>query len=73
MGDAKFDGANLTDCNLSGIKLANANFHKTILVRTNLGASGLTGAKFISMMKTRAFGWPNSRVFNLTWAIQEKQ
>jgi uncharacterized protein YjbI with pentapeptide repeats len=44
--EANFDGANLTDCNLSGIDLRDARFNKSVLVRTNFSASGLDRAKF---------------------------
>jgi len=50
--EVNFDGANLTDCNLSGIDLRDASLNKSILVRTNFSASGLIGAKFISVKLT---------------------
>ena len=52
--EVNFDGANLTDCNFSVVALADASFHKSILVRTTLNISG-EGAKFIevNMVDTR--------------------
>jgi uncharacterized protein YjbI with pentapeptide repeats len=50
--EADFDGANLTDFNLSGIDLRDASFNKSVLVRTNFGASGLGGAKFSGVTLT---------------------
>jgi uncharacterized protein YjbI with pentapeptide repeats len=52
VSEANFDGANLTDCNLSGIDLKYASFNKSILVRTNFGASGLDGATFSDVSLT---------------------
>lgn len=44
--EANFDGTNLTDCTLSANDFSDTSFHKTILLRTEFKASGLTGAKF---------------------------
>ena len=44
--------ADLTDCDLSTLDLMDANFHESILVRTNFSKSGLVGAKFIGVKLT---------------------
>ncbi|MBW7461126.1 pentapeptide repeat-containing protein, partial [Paenibacillus sepulcri] len=50
--EANFDGANLTDCSLSALDLANASFNQSILVRTNFSKSGLDGATFTGVKLT---------------------